>query len=294
MTFFERIKNTLKKTLDTARFTFSSQKLDDDFFDQLEEQLILADTGYETATSIVAALRAKVKQLLITDVELARNELISIVTEMLTADSEQNVESTLKVILMIGVNGSGKTTTSGKLAYLFKNQGKSVILAAADTFRAAAVEQLEIWADRSDVTIIRGANDPSSVIYDAVSSAVARKVDVVICDTAGRLHTKKNLMEELSKMTRTVKKACSVASLEVLLVIDSVTGQNALSQAAQFAVDAGVSGIVLTKLDGTAKGGSVIAIKQKLGIPVRYIGVGEALDDLLEFDPVAFATALFS
>ena len=294
MTFFERIKNTLKKTLNTVAFTFSSEKLDDGFFDDLEEKLILADTGYETAVSIVNSLRQRVKQLLITDVDLAREELIGIVTGMLKADTKPDLSGRPAVILMIGVNGSGKTTTSGKLAYLFRSENRKVILAAADTFRAAAVEQLEIWAERSGVDILSGANDPSAVVYDAVSSAVAKKADIVICDTAGRLHTKKNLMEELSKMTRVVKKASETASLEVFLVIDAVTGQNALNQAAQFAVGAGVTGIVLTKLDGTAKGGSVIAIKQMLGIPVRYIGVGEDIQDLLEFDAEGFARALFS
>ena len=294
MTFYERIKNTLKKTFDRVAFTFSSEKLDDSFFDNLEEQLILADTGYETAVFIVTELRNRVKQLLITDSQVAREELIKIVTDMLKADTELDFSGKPAVILMIGVNGSGKTTTSGKLANLMRKNNKTVIMAAADTFRAAAVEQLEIWAKRSNVEIISGANDPSAVVYDAVSSAVAKKIDIVICDTAGRLHTKKNLMEELSKMTRVVKKASDNASLEVFLVLDAVTGQNALNQAEQFAKDAGVSGIVLTKLDGTAKGGSIIAIKQKLGIPVRFIGVGETLDDLLEFDPEGFARALFT
>lgn len=294
MTFFEKIKSTLKKTLDTVTFTFSSEKLDEEFYDLLEEQLILADTGYDTAVMIVEGLKKRVRELLITDANQAKEELISIVTDMLKADTELDFSGKPAVILMIGVNGAGKTTSAGKLAYLFRNNGKSIILAAADTFRAAAIEQLEIWAQRSEVAIISGANDPSAVIFDAISSALTRKTDMVICDTAGRLHTKKNLMEELSKMTRTVKKASGEASLEVLLVIDAITGQNALNQAAQFAIDAGVSGIVLTKLDGTAKGGSVIAIKQKLAIPVRYIGVGEALEDLLEFDPHEFARALFS
>ena len=294
MTFFERIKSTLKKTLSTVAFTFSSEKLDDVFYDDLLEQLILADAGYEIASLIVDSLKQRVKQLLITDAELAREELISIVRDMLKADDMPPLEGRPSVILMIGVNGAGKTTSAGKLACYYRQQGKSVILAAADTFRAAAVEQLEIWAERSGVDIISGANDPSAVVYDAVGAAVARNIDIVICDTAGRLHTKRNLMEELTKMTRTVNKASAEASLEVLLVIDAVTGQNALNQAAQIAVGAGVNGIVLTKLDGTAKGGSVIAIKEKLGIPVRFIGVGEKLEDLLEFEAEGFARALFS
>lgn len=294
MTFFEKIKSTLKKTIDTVAFTFSSEKLDDEFFEQLEERLILADVGYETSLSIVGELKSRVRQQLITDPEEAKEQLISIVTGMLKAETELNLDGTPAVILVIGVNGAGKTTTAGKLAQFFRNQGKSVILAAADTFRAAAVEQLEVWAERSGVKLISGANDPAAVVYDSVNSAASTGIDMVICDTAGRLHTKKNLMEELAKITRTVNKAAPEASLEVFLVIDAVTGQNALNQAAQFAVDAGVSGIVLTKLDGTAKGGSVIVIKEKLKIPVRFVGVGEKIEDLLEFEPEGFARALFS
>ncbi len=294
MSFFDKIKSGLKKTLDSVAFTFSSEKLDDEFFDELEEKLILADAGFDVSVSIVEALRKRVKELLITDADQAKEQLALIVADMLRADRALDFSGKPAVILLIGVNGAGKTTTAGKLANLYRNEGHTVLLGAADTFRAAAVEQLEVWAARSGVEMISGANDPSAVIYDAVSSAGARGADLVICDTAGRLHTKKNLMEELSKMTRTIHKAAPEASIETLLVIDAVTGQNAINQAAQFATDAGVSGIVLTKLDGTAKGGSVIAIKEKLGIPVRYVGVGEKIEDLMEFNAEEFAKALFS
>lgn len=293
MSFFERIKSGLKKTLDSVAFTFSSDKLDDEFFEELEEKLILADAGVDTSSAIVEALRARVKELLLTDPQQAKEQLIQIVADRLRPESEPDYTGVPAVILLIGVNGSGKTTTAGKLANIFKSNGRTVLLGAADTFRAAALEQLEIWALRGGADLISGANDPSAVIFDAVSAAKARGADVVICDTAGRLHTRKNLMEELSKMSRTIKKAAPEASVETLLVIDAVTGQNAINQAAQFAADAGVSGIVLTKLDGTAKGGSVIAIKDKLGIPVRYVGVGEKIDDLMEFDAAEFSRALF-
>jgi len=293
MSFFEKIKTGLKKTLESVAFTFSSEKLDDGFFDELEEKLILSDAGFNTAEAIVEALRIRVRELLLTDASQAKEQLVQIIAGMLRADSEPDFSGTPAVILLIGVNGSGKTTTAGKLAHIFKAGGSTVLLGAADTFRAAAVDQLAIWAARSGVEMISGANDPSAVIFDAVSSAKARGADVVICDTAGRLHNKKNLMDELSKMSRTIKKAAPLASVETLLVIDAVTGQNAINQASQFAVDAGVTGIVLTKLDGTAKGGSVIAIKDKLGIPIRYVGVGEKIDDLMEFDAEGFAAALF-
>ena len=293
MSFFEKIKTGLKKTLESVAFTFSSEKLDDGFFDELEEKLILSDAGFNTAEAIVEALRIRVRELLLTDASQAKEQLVQIIAGMLRADSDPDFSGTPAVILLIGVNGSGKTTTAGKLAHIFKAGGSTVLLGAADTFRAAAVDQLAIWAARSGVEMISGANDPSAVIFDAVSSAKARGADVVICDTAGRLHNKKNLMDELSKMSRTIRKAAPLASVETLLVIDAVTGQNAINQASQFAVDAGVTGIVLTKLDGTAKGGSVIAIKDKLGIPIRYVGVGEKIDDLMEFDAEGFAAALF-
>ena len=294
MTFFDKIKSGLRKTLDNVAFTFSSEKLDDEFFEELEEKLIASDSGYETASAIVETLRKRVKELLITDAGQAKEQLILIVSDMLKSQSEANYSGKPAVILLIGVNGAGKTTTAGKLANIFRQSGRTVLIGAADTFRAAAVDQLEVWARRSGAEIISGANDPSAVVFDTVSAAKSRGTDIVICDTAGRLHTKKNLMEELSKMSRTIYKAAPEASVETLLVLDAVTGQNALNQAAQFAAGAGVSGIVLTKLDGTAKGGSVIAVKEKIGIPVRYVGVGEKIDDLMEFSPEEFTRALFS
>ena len=218
-----------------------------------------------------------------------------IIREMLRADGEMQLSGRPAVVLVIGVNGVGKTTSIAKLAHLYKQQGKRVMLAAGDTFRAAAAEQLCVWAERADVPVVKhneGA-DPAAVLFDAVQSAAARGYDMVICDTAGRLHNKKNLMDELSKISRVVHKACGTASVETLLVLDAITGQNAISQASQFIDAAGATGIVLTKLDGTAKGGAVISIKAKLGLPVRFVGVGEGMDDLMEFDPDAFVDALF-
>lgn len=293
MGFFEKLAAGLRKTRENIAYGLSGNKLTDDFYDQLEEALILADAGADTAVAVVDELRKEVKIRHILESDEAVEILKEIVTGRLMADTELDFSGRPAVVLLIGVNGAGKTTTAGKLANLYRNQGKSVMLAAADTFRAAATDQLKIWAERADVQFIEGANDPSSVIFDAVASAKAKGVDIVIADTAGRLHTKKNLMDELAKMSRTIAKASDTASVETLLVLDGVTGQNALRQAEQFADNAGVSGIVLTKLDGTAKGGVVIAIKDKLGIPVRYIGVGEAIDDLDVFIPSDFSEALF-
>jgi len=293
MGFFQKLTDGLKKTRENIAYSFSTQKLGDDFYDALEEALILADAGVDTATGIVGELRDEVTKRHILDSSEAVEVLKELVCARLAADIELDFSGTPAVVLLIGVNGAGKTTTAGKLANVYRLQGKSVLIAAADTFRAAAADQLKVWAERAGVQFIEGAKDPSAVVFDAVASAKARGIDVVIADTAGRLHTKKNLMEELAKMSRTVAKASETASVETLLVLDAVTGQNALSQAAQFADSAGVSGIVLTKLDGTAKGGVVIAIKDKLGIPVRYIGVGEAIDDLDEFVPGDFCEALF-
>ncbi len=293
MGFFEKLAAGLRKTRENIAYGLSSKKLSDDFYDSWEESLILADAGADTATAVVEELRDEIAARHILDVDEGVAVLKEIVARRLTADAELDFSGKPAVILLIGVNGAGKTTTAGKLANVFRNQGKSVLLAAGDTFRAAAGDQLRVWAGRAGVEMIEGANDPSAVVYDAVASAKAKGIDIVIADTAGRLHTKKNLMEELAKMARTIHKASETASVETLLVLDAVTGQNALSQAAQFADSAGVSGIVLTKLDGTAKGGVVIAIKDKLGIPVRYIGVGEAIDDLDVFVPEEFCEALF-
>ena len=270
--------------------------IDDSFYDDLEDQLILADAGADEADRLVAALRERVRRDHIKTAADALAALKAIIVEELRAEGEMDLSGHPAVIMVIGVNGVGKTTSIAKLARLYKAQGKSVLLAAGDTFRAAAAEQLTIWADRVGVPVIRHGEgaDPAAVVFDAVQSAAAKGVDIVICDTAGRLHTKHNLMAELAKIRRSVEKACPTASVETLLVLDAITGQNAISQAAQFIEAAGASGIILTKLDGTAKGGSVISVKQKLGLPVRFVGVGEGMDDLMEFSAEDFAEALFA
>ena len=270
--------------------------IDDSFYDDLEDQLILADAGADEADRLVAALRERVRRDHIKTAADALAALKAIIVEELRAEGEMDLTGHPAVIMVIGVNGVGKTTSIAKLARLYKAQGKSVLLAAGDTFRAAAAEQLTIWADRVGVPVIRHGEgaDPAAVVFDAVQSAAAKGVDIVICDTAGRLHTKHNLMAELAKIRRSVEKACPAASVETLLVLDAITGQNAISQAAQFIEAAGASGIILTKLDGTAKGGSVISVKQKLGLPVRFVGVGEGMDDLMEFSAEDFTEALFA
>lgn len=270
-------------------------EITDELYDDLEEQLILADTGADVAMRLVEELRQEVRRKHLKTGADALEALKGIIREMLRADGEMQLSGRPAVVLVIGVNGVGKTTSIAKLAHLYKQQGKRVMLAAGDTFRAAAAEQLCVWAERADVPVVKhneGA-DPAAVLFDAVQSAAARGYDMVICDTAGRLHNKKNLMDELSKISRVVHKACGTASVETLLVLDAITGQNAISQASQFIDAAGATGIVLTKLDGTAKGGAVISIKAKLGLPVRFVGVGEGMDDLMEFDPDAFVDALF-
>jgi len=270
--------------------------IDDSFYDDLEDQLILADAGADEADRLVAALRERVRRDHIKTAADALAALKAIIVEELRAEGEMDLSGHPAVIMVIGVNGVGKTTSIAKLARLYKAQGKSVLLAAGDTFRAAAAEQLTIWADRVGVPVIRHGEgaDPAAVVFDSVQSAAAKGVDIVICDTAGRLHTKHNLMAELAKIRRSVEKACPSASVETLLVLDAITGQNAISQAAQFIEAAGASGIILTKLDGTAKGGSVISVKQKLGLPVRFVGVGEGMDDLMEFSAEDFTEALFA
>ncbi|NLW79294.1 MAG: signal recognition particle-docking protein FtsY [Ruminococcaceae bacterium] len=299
MGFFEKLGRGLKKTRDSI-FGSISQMFDagevtDALYEDLEEQLILADTGADVAEELVERLKTEVgDNRLKTGVEV-QQALKGIITEMLTPDAPFELDGHPTVILVIGVNGVGKTTSIAKLAHLYTGQGKTVMLAAGDTFRAAAVEQLDIWAQRAGVPMVRHQDgaDAAAVVFDAVQSATAKGLDVVIADTAGRLHNKKNLMGELSKITRVVHKANPDAKVETLLVLDSVTGQNAISQAREFIEAAGATGIILTKLDGTAKGGAVISIKAKLGLPVRYVGVGEGIDDLMEFDPAAFADALF-
>ena len=302
MGFFSR-KEKLDEGLAKTRKGFfagildmmNAGSIDDSFYDDLEDQLILADAGADEADRLVTALRQRVRHEHIKNAAEALEALKSIIVEELRADGPMDLSGRPAVIMVIGVNGVGKTTSIAKLARLYKSQGKSVLLAAGDTFRAAAAEQLTIWADRVGVPVVRHGEgaDPAAVVFDAVQSAAAKGVDIVICDTAGRLHTKHNLMAELAKIRRSVEKACPAASVETLLVLDAITGQNAISQAAQFIEAAGASGIILTKLDGTAKGGSVISVKQKLGLPVRFVGVGEGMDDLMEFDPDAFVDALF-
>ena len=299
MGFFEKLGEGLRKTRDSIFGSIAglvnAGEITDELYDDLEEQLILADTGADVAMRLVEELRQEVRRKHLKTGADALEALKGIIREMLRADGEMQLSGRPAVVLVIGVNGVGKTTSIAKLAHLYKQQGKRVMLAAGDTFRAAAAEQLCVWAERADVPVVKhneGA-DPAAVLFDAVQSAAARGYDMVICDTAGRLHNKKNLMDELSKISRVVHKACGTASVETLLVLDAITGQNAISQASQFIDAAGATGIVLTKLDGTAKGGAVISIKAKLGLPVRFVGVGEGMDDLMEFDPDAFGEALF-
>lgn len=298
---FARLREGLGKTRDSFNEKIDNvfsvfTKLDDELYDELEEALIMADIGGQTSWEIVEELRENVKKKHIHDAQGAKEELKSIICEILSAnDSYLKLETKPTVILVIGVNGVGKTTTIGKLTSRLKNEGKSVVLGAADTFRAAAADQLEIWADRNSVPIVRlteGA-DPAAVVYDACSSAKSKGADVCICDTAGRLHNKKNLMDELGKIYRVIDRELPDSQKEILLVLDATTGQNAVNQAEEFNKVAKISGIVLTKLDGSAKGGIVVNICKKLGVPVKFVGVGEGIDDLQVFDPKAFADALF-
>ena len=301
MGFFKKLKSGLAKTkqhvtqkLDNVLKAFG--KIDEDLFEELEEALIEADLGVETTMEIMDDLRERTKVGKIKEPEEIRQALQEIITEMMSrADVGIHTNTKPSVILMIGVNGVGKTTTTAKLANNFKNQGKKVILGAADTFRAAAAEQLTTWADRIGVDIIKQSQgaDPAAVVFDTISAAKARGSDVIICDTAGRLHNKVNLLNELGKIYKVIQTQLPDADTEVLLVLDATTGQNAVHQANEFQKVTDITGVVLTKLDGTAKGGIVIAIKHELGIPVRYIGVGEGIDDLQTFDPAAFAEALF-
>ena len=269
--------------------------VDEDFFEELEENLILSDMGTDTTLEAVETLRERVKANKIKEPEEVKACLREILVEMLDVGStELDLTDKPAVILMIGVNGVGKTTTIGKLANLLKNQGNRVLLAAGDTFRAAAADQLAIWADRAKVDIVRHeeGSDPAAVVFDAMNAARARKTDVVLVDTAGRLHNKQNLMNELNKIRRVIDREGTASSKEVLLVLDATTGQNGLIQAKQFGESAGITGIVLTKLDGTAKGGVVLAIAKEMGVPVKFVGLGEGIDDLQPFDAVAFAEAL--
>ncbi len=298
---FSRLREGLGKTRDSFNEKLDNvfsvfTKLDDELYDELEEALIMADIGGQTSFEIVEQLRENVKEKHIRDTQAAKDELKNIICEILSAnDCELRLETKPTVILVIGVNGVGKTTTIGKLTAKLKSEGKKVVLGAADTFRAAAADQLEIWAERNDVPIVRlseGA-DPAAVVYDACASAKSKGADVCICDTAGRLHNKKNLMDELGKIYRVIERELPDAKKEILLVLDATTGQNAVNQAEEFNKVAAISGIVLTKLDGTAKGGIVVNICKKLKVPVKFIGVGEGIDDLQVFDAEAFAEALF-
>ena len=300
MGFFDKIKAGLAKTRDALSNTLGNvfsgfSQLDDDFYDELEESLILADLGVETATKATDRLRKAVKEKHIKEPEEAKAELKEILVEMLNVgDTALNLSTTPSVILVIGVNGVGKTTTIGKISTQLVNQGKKVLLVAGDTFRAAAADQLEIWAGRSGADIVRqheGA-DPASVVYDGIQAARARNVDVIIVDTAGRLHNKTNLMNELNKISRIVERELPNAAKEVLLVLDGTTGQNGLIQAKTFKEIAGVTSVALTKLDGTAKGGIVIAVSDALQIPVKFVGVGEQADDLMPFNAREFVEAL--
>lgn len=295
MGFFEKIKQGLSKTASSIGSVFTASELDDEFYDELEERLIFADLGIETTERAVEELRERVRAEKLKTAEEARAALREVLCGMLEVGSSAlALDTKPSVILVIGVNGVGKTTTIGKIANQLRLQGKKVLLCAGDTFRAAAADQLEIWAGRAHADIIRqheGA-DPAAVVYDAICAAKARGSDVILCDTAGRLHNKANLMNELGKISRIVSRELPEASKEVLLVLDGTTGQNGLIQAKQFQQIAGVTGIVLTKLDGTAKGGVVVAVADALKIPVKFIGVGEQMDDLVAFEPRTFVEAL--
>ena len=301
MGFFDKIKAGLTKTREALSGTLGSvfsgfSEIDDDFYDELEESLILADLGVDTSVKAVGRLRKAVREQHLKTTEEAREALKEILVDMLSVgDTELNLSTHPSVILVIGVNGVGKTTSIGKLAYQLKKQGKKVLLCAGDTFRAAAADQLEIWANRAGVDIVRqneGA-DPGAVLFDALAAAKARRSDVVLVDTAGRLHNKANLMKELAKLRKIIDRELPGAAKETLLVLDATTGQNGLIQARQFKETAGLTGIVLTKLDGTAKGGIVIAIAQELQVPVKYVGLGEGIKDLAPFDAKEFVGDLF-
>jgi len=299
--FFKRLKEGLSKTrnsiVDSFSSVFGASHIDDDFYEELEETFIMADMGYETTEKVIENLKERVKEARIKEPAACKELIINIIRDQMMVDeSAYDFEKKKSVILVIGVNGVGKTTTIGKLAAQYKKSGKKVLIAAADTFRAAAIDQLKTWADRAGVEMIshnEGA-DPAAVVYDAVSAAKARNTDILLIDTAGRLHNKKNLMDELAKMRRIISRDFPDANVESLIVLDGTTGQNALEQARQFSNVTEIDGIVITKLDGTAKGGIAIAIQAELNVPVKFIGIGEKIDDLQRFDPSAYVEALFS
>ena len=300
MSFFSKIAQGLKKTKNSLSSALDGMlsvftKIDDELFEELEEILIMSDISVNTSEKICDELRKKVKAARTENPEDIKEMLREIITEMLADGQPVKIDTKPSVIVMIGVNGAGKTTTIGKMALRYKNEGKKVILGAADTFRAAAIEQLEVWANRADVPMIKQkeGSDPAAVVFDTISAAKARDCDLIICDTAGRLHNKKGLMDELNKISRIIDRELPDADRETLLVIDATTGQNAMNQAKEFAAAAGITGIVLTKLDGTAKGGIAVAIMDELKLPVLYIGVGEGIEDLQAFDANAFVDAIF-
>lgn len=300
MGFFNKIKQGLKKTRESISSSIGSMlntftKIDENLFEELEELLIMGDVGMLTAEKICDTLRKRVKDEGVTDPQMIMGMIQEIVAEMISGGEELQIQTKPSIILVIGVNGVGKTTTIGKLALRLHKEGKQVILGAADTFRAAAIEQLEVWANRAQVEMVKRdeGSDPASVVFDTIAKAKSIGADVIICDTAGRLHNKKNLMDELAKISRIIDRELPECDKEVLLVLDATTGQNAVNQAREFKNAAGISGIVLTKLDGTSKGGVVLAIREELELPVKFIGVGEKIDDLQPFDAHDFAAALF-
>ncbi len=300
MGFFSKIKEGLKKTRNSIAESVNSivnsfTKIDEELFEELEETLIMSDIGVTTSCEICDLLRKKIKETGETNPNVIKEMLREIITEMLGEDEGLKLETKPSVILVIGVNGVGKTTSIGKIASQLKNNGKNVVLGAADTFRAAAIEQLGIWADRAGVSMVKSVEgtDPASVVFDTIASAKAHNADVIICDTAGRLHNKKNLMDELAKINRVIARELPDSSVETLLVLDAATGQNAVNQAKEFKNVTDITGIVLTKLDGTAKGGIIIPIRNELNIPVKFVGVGEGIDDLQPFNAKDFAEGIF-
>ena len=300
MGFFSKIKEGLRKTKESVinkmhRVVNSFTKIDEELFEQLEETMIMGDLGVETSEEICTRLRKLIKERGVTDPAMIMELIQEIVADMMGDDVGIDISGKPAIIMVIGVNGAGKTTTIGKLCHQYKKQGKKVLVAAADTFRAAAIDQLQVWTERAGVDIVKHAegSDPGAVVYDAIDAAKARNCDILIIDTAGRLHNKKNLMDELAKINRIMESKAPDSSKEVLLVLDATTGQNAVNQARLFSETANITGIVLTKLDGTAKGGIVISIKNELGIPVKLIGVGEKIEDLQPFNSRSFVTALF-
>lgn len=300
MGIFSKIKAGLQKTRSSIADSFNNiinsfTKIDEEFFEELEEILVLSDIGIRTSTEICDKMRAKIKETGETDTENIKTMMKEIIVDMLGEDEGLSLNTKPSVILVIGVNGVGKTTSIGKIASQLKAEGKKVVLGAADTFRAAAIDQLAVWSERAGVSMVKSVEgtDPASVVFDTIASAKANNADVIICDTAGRLHNKKNLMDELAKINRVIKRELPDADVETLLVLDATTGQNAVNQAKEFKNVTDITGIVLTKLDGTAKGGIIIPIRNELNIPVKFIGVGEGIDDLQPFNSREFADGIF-